>query len=123
MTKKLSTEEAIASLSSDLALEVLRMIDDLRSKGGDAVAQAVTVDFLAAFTTASVVRALGDVSTAQSSRAQYEAASARFLAHKNAVQEAVAAGFQSAMSTFSGTAVEYYCMIKMVPDPVSRSLN
>lgn len=42
---------------------------------------------------------------------------------KMALQNAVAAGFQNAMTEFSGRQVEYYCQIKVVPEPVSNKLN
>jgi len=42
---------------------------------------------------------------------------------KTQVQNAVAAGFQNPMSEFSGQPVEYYCQIKLVPEPTSNKIN
>jgi len=45
-----------------------------------------------------------------------------FAALKVSIQESVAAGFQGAVSTFSGQQVDYYCQVKPIPEPINKRM-
>lgn len=46
----------------------------------------------------------------------FQRAKAQYENIKRGLQEAVALGFQSAMQHYSNTHIEYYCLIKTVPE-------
>lgn len=121
-TQYISIDDWISAYSKTMALELIGLIDGQRKEKGDLVGKALTLQFLAAFTAASVVRSLGNQREGTSAE-QFEAASKGFLEHKVSVQDAVAAGFSGAMREYSGKSVDYYCQIKVVPEVVSKSVN
>jgi len=121
-TKVLTTQELVSSLAKTLALEMSKLIDNqAEHRGGDA-AFHLSTQLLAAFVAARACNSLkvpGNLTPPQ----QFEVACASFQTFKVACQEAVAAGFTAAMSEFSGQHVEYYCQIKVVPEPLSKLVN
>lgn len=52
--------------------------------------------------------------------AEYDHALKNFNELKVGTQDAVAKAFQGAMSTFAGQTVDYYCQIKVIPEPVNK---
>lgn len=52
-----------------------------------------------------------------------DAVTARFAEAKLLMQQAVSAGFESAMVRFTGKPIEYYCLVKPVPKAPSESVN
>ncbi len=122
MTPPATIDEWILAFSKTMALEFVRLIDEQSKAYGPNVGKAVAVNFIAAFTAATVVRSLGSEKIGTES-AQYKATTDSFLAHKVLIQEAIAAAFTGPMSEFSGKPVEYYCTIKTVPQMPSKSIN
>jgi hypothetical protein len=47
----------------------------------------------------------------------------RFADTKLLMQQAVSTGFETAMTKFTGQPIEYYCLIKTVPNAPSESVN
>ena len=117
-------DDMISKLSKTIALEVTEIIDKLRKQSGKDVAALTTVRFLAAMTTVSVIRALEiDPALYKTQQEHYQLAYKALATHKTLVQDAVSGGFSSAMSSFSGHPIEYYCQIKTVPADVSKAVN
>ena len=50
----------------------------------------------------------------------YKNVSKDFLEMKSSIQETIGQSFHSALSTFSGRPVDYYCQINIVPDPINK---
>lgn len=83
--------------------------------------QKLSVMFLARFAGLVLYKTLTEEPSSKSDtkEKQLKEVLARFGSVKLSVQEAVAASFTSAMTTYTGQSVEYYCQVK----PVGPALN
>lgn len=103
--------------------ETFKLIEGRSRKNLDAI-KFVASMFVARFVGTLVFRTLTEPSALRTSKKDQEAfTNKNFLELKMSVQNAVAAGFQNAVSQFSGSTMEYYCLIKPVPEPTSNQVN
>lgn len=112
------------SYCTGLAVNTFKTIDkESNGLGNDAVMFMSTM-FLARFVGGLIYRALNEKKSLNLVGETQEDFTLRNINNlKNQVQEAVASGFQNAMSAFSGQPLEYYCQIKPVPDMISEKVN
>lgn len=107
--------------SRKAAIDVYTMFEEERDKVGAENHRHLTVTFLAGFVSALVYRSLANIPDSIKSdeeRCQY--ANDSFSDLKMRIQEAVASGFSGGMRTWSGRTVDYYCQVKVVPEPKNK---
>lgn len=111
-------------LAQTLTVENFRIIDGKMRAYASKESRFVAATFIARFVGAMVYRTLTEDQALNKTKAEHEAFVMKNVADlKNQVQNAVAAAFQNAMSAFSGQPVEYYCTIKIVPEPPTNTVN
>jgi hypothetical protein len=111
-------------LAQTLTIENFRLIDGKLRNYSPKEVRYVAATLVSRFVGALVYRTLTEEQAINQTKEQHEAFIMKNAADlKNQIQNAVAAAFQNAMSAFSGQPVEYYCQIKVVPEPKSTTLN
>ncbi len=112
------------SLARNLAASVLRGVIDTTKEWNPGAGDRVTSMFLASFLQLLVQKALQEIPDNVFTPDELFHFSKLGLAEtKVLVQNSIAAGFQKATSNFTGQDVEYYCQVRVVPEPVSRTIN
>lgn len=118
-TIKMTQEDLDAAFTKHLVYEIFRAVE-LQDENQERQKQLL-VTFLASFIGAVLYDTLAykpkDITDKND---LYEYTSANYNALKVSVQDAVAAGFQGAMQTFSNKQVEYYCLVKTFGEPVNK---
>lgn len=118
----------LKALSEDLAelltAENFRIIESrLRAYGSREIRYAAST-VLCRFVGALVYKTLVEQPAINQTKPDHEAYVLKNTAELKAqLQDAVALGFQHAMSAFSGQTIEYYCQIKVVPEPNNSTIN
>lgn len=93
---------------------------------GVVFSQDIAVTFLARYIGGLIYNALEHKPTGFSGltgKEQFDYISEQYADLKRRVEDAVAAGFQGAMSTYSKMPVDFYCKIKAVEEPASKLVN
>lgn len=130
MTKKINQSKELATLNewcekytTDLATEVYHALEDNREFVGEESYKRMLAQFLSGYVAAITYRSLAfrpkDVVDKE---AQFKYAKESFAAMKTMICDAVAAGVSGGMGSWSGKQVEYYCLIKVVPEPVNKEM-
>lgn len=123
MTKKrgkniVTLETQCEEFATLLAEEVYFRLEDELDKIGPDNYRHLAATFIAGLTSALVYRSLtkipGNLKTKQ---AKFDWAQDSFLDMKTRIQEAVASGFTGGMKAWSGKDLDYYCTIKVTPEP------
>lgn len=84
----------------------------------------LAINFIAQFMGVLIYQALTiDHPPGMTSQEKYERTKKNYENMKLAIQEAVSVAFKSAMISFSKKDIEYYCLIKTVPEQKSRLFN
>lgn len=105
-------------LAQQLVCETFKLLDILEKQSG---AGQLPSKFLACFIGALVFRQLSaKLPSSMGQEEKYKIACKNFTNVKSAAQDAVAAGFSGAMSSYSGMSVEYYCQVKAVPEAANK---
>lgn len=106
-----------------LVNENFKLLDSqTKSRGGGKAAKFVAMTFLARFIGIFIYRVLTDKKEGTKEEACKYAID-NLADAKSKLQDAVAAGFQGAMTTFAGKQIEYYCQVKIVPPVISKHQN
>ena len=93
------------------------------SRGGIDVYKALICAIVAKMVgTAAVHVLMSAPEELKGEKVRYEYVKEAFVSYKAGIQEAVAAAFTAAMSNFSGKELEYYCLIKPVPEPPTKQV-
>jgi hypothetical protein len=94
-------------------------------KHGEGYSEELIIDFLAGFMSASVYKIMDDnrrtppASLGETKMSELEV----LLRLRERIQQAVSAGFQGAIQTYSGNKIEYYCQIYPVPEAPTKVLQ
>ncbi len=122
--KTLDLNEWIDSFSTFMADETLKILRGHTDKRGPEVGRALCIHFLARVLTATVLDTLNTRKDgAKDDEEQFRFSKDQFLDLKTQVQDATALSFQTAFHHFTGRNVEYYCVIKPVPEPLNGTVN
>ena len=118
----------LKNLAEDLAelltVENFRIVDSRMRSYGSKEARYVAATVISRFIGALVFRTLSETQSLNRTQKQHEEFILKNMAElKTQIQNAVANGFQNAMSAFNEQPIEYYCTIKPVPDPKSNVVN
>lgn len=118
---KLKTlEEWCEEFAHKAAMDVYQLFEDERDKVGSENYKVMTATFIAGLLSALVFRSLAFVpEKLKSDKDKCDYAEQSFADLKIRIQEAVAAGFAGGMKTWSGKNVDYYCQVKVMPEPAN----
>lgn len=93
---------------------------------GVAFSQEVAITFLARYVGGIIYNALEHKPSGfkdLTGKEQFDYTSEQYASLKHQVENAVAAGFQGAMTTYSKMPVDFYCTVKAVEEPNSKLVN
>ncbi len=122
-SKKQSFQDWAEQFSVLVTDETIKIMSQHSRNNEDATKFAATM-FLSRFIGTLVFRTLTEPPSLNTTKKGHEDFIMRNVAEmKQAIQNAVSAGFQNAMSQYSGQPIEYYCTIKPVPEPLTETLN
>lgn len=117
-------EQWSEKVTGDLAYEVFQALEDHALLVTPEVHRNMMMQFLASYVSAVCYRSLAYIPEGiVDKEEQYKYAKDSFGDIKVKICEAVAAGVGGGMATWSGKIVDYYCLIKVVPEPESKSVN
>jgi hypothetical protein len=122
-SKKPSMEEFAADFAQDNIEEIFKQIASYEYKYGKEFSENLTFNFIASFIGAMVYQELKQRKKGSTVDEAYERASETFMRLKSKTQQAVAAGFQSSINTFTGKNIEYYCKIEPIPEPPTKVIQ
>lgn len=115
-------EEWCNFFSAKMAEEVFNSFEKEYAKIGHENYVMLVGHFLAGFISATVYRSLAvlPLELEGKKQEQYEFAQAQFGEIKEILADAVSAGVQGGILTWSGKSIEYYTQIKVTPEPVNK---
>lgn len=116
-------QEYVTKHSRHMVEQVLQYIEKQQKAKDAKTSTSILMHFIAGLTSAIVFSSLKSQPKDEkpmSNKQLHDFVMKSFLDTKLSMQEAVAAGFQGGMNTFSGQNIEYYCCIKTVPEPLNK---
>lgn len=122
------TIKTLKSLADDLAIKLtienFKFLDRALIGYSEKEIRYVSVSLLNKFFGALIYRTLVEPKTLNQSALEHEQYVMKNMGDlKNQIQDCIANSFQEAMGAFTGQPVEYYCQIKVVPEPTSTTVN
>lgn len=118
--KLIALEEAVAILSKHVTDQIFKQVEAQKDKIGRHAADTVYMSILASLLGTLVYTTITEDVGGKLTKKEVEQILQKNYGHlKSGVEDAVAAGFSSAMSKYTGKDCEYYCQIKPIPAPVS----
>lgn len=124
----MSLTEWKEAFSQHLIDVIFKCLLEEEKERGVAFSQGVAISFLSRFIGGLVYNTL-DHSTRSiqkldlTGKEQFDYTSKQYTEIKLSVENAVAAGFQGAMTTYSKMPIDFYCQVKTVPEPESKVVN
>lgn len=120
-----STEDWARDAARVLAEDMLKELISQEKKVGSSAALEMAVNFLCFYTAGVLSLVLSSqVPDAKNKQEKLESIQNHFAAMKASIQNAMAVAFQSSLGQFANRDdLEYYCIIKPVPEPKSKIRN
>ena len=117
----LTNEEWKEKFAKHLLAVTFKCIEEEEKARGVEFADGLAVSFVAGFTGALIYHILNrqHPDNTKVKKELYNFVSTNYSDIKLKVENAVAAGFTGALSSYSGKQVEYYCQVKVVPEPAN----
>lgn len=109
--------KSITEFSGKVVGELMTLIDQEKQAYGAEHADNIALSVLASYVCTLIYRTFKSADLPKEQQT-VEIIGKRYSIMKLAVQNAIAAGFQGAATTYSGMDTEYYCQVKQVPNPV-----
>lgn len=107
-----------------LAKETYKMFEAQGAKQGPEFLKYVPSLFVSSIVKLLIDKALAKkVRKGATKNEEYAFTSRNFQEVKQGIQNAVSEGFQLSLSGYSGKPVEYYCLIKPVPEPTNKLVS
>lgn len=121
---KLSADEVHNKIARDLALETYKLIASALPSEDILTLNQVLASFLGHFVEHTVKETLYAITPYMLTEdAQHKEVVKHFNALKIDIADNVAKGYTRASVEFSNMDVEYYCTIKLVPEPLTNTVN
>lgn len=118
-----SLDEWCEKFTQDLATEVYHALEDNLEFVGEKAYLNMLAQFLSGYVAAITYRSLAAMPESIVDRKeQCKYAENSFRDMKTRICNAVSAGVSGGMKTWSGQEVDYYCLIKVVPEPASKEI-
>lgn len=112
--------EYTATFMADNAHKVLR---EKGYKHGPEVYRALSLLFMARVMASTLIEVIHDRPEGVEGKAAMEHAKRQFFDMKNDVQDIVAMAFTTATAVTLGKPTDFYCQIKVTPEPISQAKN
>ncbi len=127
MSKNIKTfdvNEWLDNFSTFMADETLKVLRAQSDKRGPEVYKQLVNHYFARLLTATIYDVLQERPLGVTDKKKIlEHNQKNFAGFKEQIQDGVALAFTSAMQHYSGSQIEYYVSIKVVPEPISQSNN
>lgn len=123
-SKELATlNEWCEKFTTDLATDVYYALEDQASFVGEAAYTTMVAQFLSGYIAAICYRSLINMpEDIVDKEEQYKYAKNSFQNIKAMICQAVSAGVTGGVKTWSGKDVDYYCLLKVTPEPVNKEM-
>lgn len=124
-TKILDINDWIDDYSTFMADEALKMLQAQGDKKGPDVHRALLIHFLARVITSSVFSVLHERPKNEKANKNevLEHNKKNYAGFKEQIEEMIAMSFGTALSHYSGKDLDYYCVIRPVPEMISTKVN
>jgi hypothetical protein len=109
-----------AKIAQQLAESMFAAIENHKAFGGEEYARDIVVRLIERIVGTEIYNSLAQPVKTTSKTEQYEAVTKNFIRTKMELQEAIALGFSTGASAFSGRLLDYYCQISTVPEQVNK---
>lgn len=126
MTTEIDLDSFLGIEAQRLTLNLMEELDEAGKIIGAEYKYELALHFLANMLGASVFKLLQEVPAMNkkgeklSKKERTQLSLDNYATFKRGAQDAIAYGFQTALSTYSGMNVEYYCKITPVPEAKSK---
>ncbi len=120
LTPKITPEELMSECSRYLTLHILQFLTDERERSGEEFAERLAFNFLASYIASLGAGFLNADYSHSTGKEKERLVMDGFLEFKQSVQDSVAAGMSGCMTAYSGQPIDYYCQLKVVPNPTGR---
>lgn len=119
-----SFESWVSKFSDMVAVETIKLVDGRMKEHGPSAGRKVTAHVIGRMIGLTLYHTLNDMSKDKGldKEAQCKYVEKNFARAKHEILEAVSAGFSGAMTTWSGKTVEYYCQVKIAPEPDKKKV-
>lgn len=122
--KILDINDWIDDYSTFMADEALKLIDAQGNKRGPEVKRALIIHFMARVLTSTVFTVLHErPEKVKDKKERLDFNKKNYAEFKEQICEMIGMSFSTALSHYSGKSIEYYCVIKPIPDPLSKAVN
>lgn len=122
----LDLDEWKDTFSQHLIEVIFKCLLEEERERGVAFSQEIAITFLTRFLGGIIYNTLEHKPmgfSKSNGKEQYEYTSKQYAHMKHQIENAVAAGFQGAMTTYSKMPVDFYCQVKTVPEPTNKMVN
>lgn len=111
--------------TNDLAKENIKLIKLFSKAKTSSKARKFLTLFIRQYIELITLEALNELPSGEAPSKQevYEYVHKNFLEIKNMIQNDVAIGFSNATSKFANKIVDYYCVLKLTPEPLSKGVH
>lgn len=118
MTREIDFTDWAHGLSEAMVNEAMKTLESETDVSSEAIKEVSKV-FLSKFIGVILFKTLHEAANEkpESKNTQYQHTMNKYAEMKIRIQDAVAAGFQGAMSTFAKKDVDYYCVVKALAEP------
>lgn len=108
-------------IATKAALDIYYLFEEQSEDVGVENHRTMMITFLAGFISAVIYRSLAVIPADLTNKKAKEAyVEASFADMKGQIMEAVAAGFTGGVKSWSGQTVDYYCQVKVTPEPTNK---
>lgn len=125
MTKKTlpgSPTDDAHTIARQITEQILSILEKRDAKNGHLFSEDIEINLLGCLVAGVLYRELmRKPPQAVGKQELYEFTRDNVARVKDRVQQAIAVGFQSAMATYSGKHTDYYCLIRVTPEPVNKT--
>lgn len=120
--KYLHIDSYVADFGEELAARTLSLIKASLPQKDDEIKKLAQQKFLKSYVETIILESLGKhVANVELSQKELEKKTEdELLDIKLQIQGSIEAAFESAMSSFTGYSIDYYCQIKPVPEPINK---
>jgi|SRR5579859_1720362 len=123
-TVKITLKEWIDNISSSYAQETIKILFSLMKTEDLYIKNAILSSFIGQLVKSSLNNTFYELTPDLiETNSNADNAIKHFNNLKHSIEEDVAKAFTQALSEYSGISTEYYCQIRLVPEPKSTSIN
>lgn len=123
MNNSIVLKSYIEEFASMMAVESYKLIKLESKNNKNKVDRDISTKFLKHFIKKIVFDSLTELTNKNmSSKEAYTVTKASFLDIKVKIQEEVARGFEEAFLHYTGQQIDYYCDVRVIPEPINKEM-